>query len=47
MSKKITDYSKEELVKIAKKHEINLKTKEKKLKTKEQLYASLKRKKLV
>ena len=45
--KTIKDYSKEKLVKIAKKHDVSLKNREKKPKTKEQLYRSLKRKSLV
>jgi hypothetical protein len=40
-------YKKEALEKIAKKHDVCLKTKDGKIKTKEQLFKSLKRKNLV
>ena len=45
--KQIDTYSKPQLVKIAKKHSISLKTREKTVKTKEQLFRSLKTKKLL
>ena len=45
--KTMKDYSKEQLVKIAKRHDVSLKNREKKPKTKEQLYNSLKRKSFV
>jgi hypothetical protein len=45
--KLIDTFLKTDLVKIAKKHDVSLKTKDGNLKTKEQLFDSLKRKKLV
>jgi hypothetical protein len=45
--KEIDSYKKEDLEKIAKKHNVSLKTKDGKLKTKEQLFKSLKRKDLL
>lgn len=45
--KEIDTYKKDKLVKIAKKHEVSLKARDGKLKTKEQLFNSLKRKKII
>jgi hypothetical protein len=45
--KEINKYSKVQLEKVAKKHSVNCKTREGKLKTKQQLFNSLKRKKLI
>ena len=45
--KEIDTYKKDQLVKIAKKHDISLKARDGKVKTKEQLFNSLKRKKLL
>lgn len=45
--KEIDTYLKDKLVKIAKKHKVTLKTREGTIKTKEQLFNSLKRKKLL
>jgi hypothetical protein len=45
--KQIDTYTKVELVKIAKKNEVSLKTPQKEVKTKLQLFESLKRKKLI
>jgi len=45
--KEIDMYKKEALEKIAKKHDVSLKTKDGKIKTKEQLFKSLKRKDLL
>jgi LAS superfamily LD-carboxypeptidase LdcB len=45
--KEIDTYKKPQLEKIAKKHDVNLKTREGKVKTKKQLFDSLKRKELV
>jgi hypothetical protein len=45
--KLIDSYKKMDLIKIAKKHNVSLKTKDKTLKTKLQLFNSLKRKKLI
>jgi hypothetical protein len=43
--KEIDTYKKDKLVKIAKKHDVSLKARDGKVKTKEQLFNSLKRKK--
>jgi hypothetical protein len=45
--KEIDTYKKDQLVKIAKKHDVSLKARDGKVKTKEQLFSSLKRKKLL
>jgi hypothetical protein len=45
--KEIDTYKKDKLVKIAKKHEVSLKARDGKVKTKEQLFNSLKRKKII
>lgn len=45
--KEIDTYKKDKLVKIAKKHDVCLKTRDGKVKTKEQLFNSLKRKKII
>ena len=45
--KQIDTYTKAELVKIAKKNDVSLKTPQKEVKTKLQLFESLKRKKLI
>jgi len=45
--KEITTYKKPELVKLAIKHKVSLKTREKTIKTKKQLFDSLKRKKVI
>jgi hypothetical protein len=46
VKKNIDSFKKTDLVKIAKENKINLKNKDKTIKTKEQLYTSLKTKKL-
>ena len=46
-SKQIDTFLKTDLEKIAKKHDVSLKTRDGKIKTKEQLFKSLKQKKLV
>ena len=45
--KEIDTYKKDKLVKIAKKHDVSLKARDGKVKTKEQLFNSLKRKKII
>jgi hypothetical protein len=45
--KEIDTYKKDQLVKIAKRHDVSLKARDGKVKTKEQLFNSLKRKKLL
>ena len=45
--KEIDTYKKDKLVKISKKHEVSLKARDGKVKTKEQLFNSLKRKKII